>query len=104
MSDEINCHSSRLLEDAGTTTTIADQSSFRPVDEFAVQVVAIRSMLIDAMDRMIRVDLSQYPPAVLAELSALVRRVRATSPDSVLAEITDAKIGGIIALCGDANI
>jgi hypothetical protein len=41
---------------------------------------------------------------VLAELSALARCVRATSPDSVLAEIADAKIGRIIALCGDANI
>ena len=61
-------------------------------------------MLIDAMDRMIRVDHSQYSPTVLAELSGLVRRVRATSPDSVLAEIADAKIGRIIGLCGNANI
>jgi hypothetical protein len=104
MSDEINCHSSRLLEDAGTTTVIAEQSSSQPINEFAIQFVEIRSILIDTMDRMIEADRSRYSLGVLAELSALVRRVRATSPDSVLAEIADAKIGRIIALCGDANI
>jgi hypothetical protein len=104
MSDEINCPSNRFLTTAGTITAIADQSSSRPINEFAIQIVEIRSMLINAMDRMFGVDHSQYSPDVLAELSALVRRVRATSPDSVLADIADAKIGRIIALCGDANI
>jgi hypothetical protein len=43
-------------------------------------------------------DNTLYPTAVLAELSALVRRVRATSPDSALADVADAKIGRIVAL------
>ena len=104
MSDKINCQSNRFLATAGTTTTISDRSSSQPINEFSIQVAEIRSMLINAMDRMFGVDHSQYSPDVLAELSALVRRVRATSPDSVLADIADAKIGRIIALCGDANI
>ena len=104
MSEEIKSHSNRILATADTTTTTADPSSSRPVNELAIQFVEIRSLLIHAMDRMFRVDHPQYSPDALAELSALVRRVRATSPDSVLADIADAKIGKIIALCGNANI
>jgi hypothetical protein len=40
---------------------------------------------------------------VLAELSALVRRVQATSPDSALADIAAAKIGRILAPGGSDN-
>lgn len=104
MSDEINCHSNRFLATAGTTTAITDQLSSRPINGLAIRIVEIRPMLINAMDRMLGVDHSQYSPDVLAELSALVRRVRATSSDSVLADIADAKIGRIVALYGDANI
>jgi hypothetical protein len=104
MSDEINCHSNRFPATAGTTTAITDQSSSRPKNELAIQIVEIRLMLINAMDRMFGVDHSQYSPDVLEELSALVRRVRATSPHSVLADIADAKIGRIVALYGEANI
>jgi hypothetical protein len=104
MPDEINRHSKRFSVTVGTTTTIADPFSTRPINEFVIQVVEIRLVFIEAMDRMFRVDHPQYSPDVLAELSALVRRVRATSPDSVLADIADAKIGKIIALCGNANI
>ncbi|WP_262270521.1 hypothetical protein [Microvirga yunnanensis] len=104
MSEEINCHSNRFLATPSATTIIGDPSSSQPLNESPPKVTEIRSVLPDAMGRLFRVDDSQYPPALLAELSALVRRVRASSPNSVLADIADTKIGRIIALCEDANI
>jgi hypothetical protein len=72
MSDGINCYSTRLVKDAGTKTVIADQYSSQPINEFAIQIGGMRSMLINTMDRLFEVDRSQYSLDVLAELSALV--------------------------------
>jgi predicted ATP-dependent serine protease len=103
MSDEINQYRNRYPETASITIVAADQSSTTRIDGSSPQFIETNSMSIDVVDRVFEADDTLYPTAVLAELSALVRRVRATSPDSALADIADAKIGKIIALYGGNN-
>jgi hypothetical protein len=100
MSDEINQYWDCFLETASMTIVVADQSSTTRVDPSSTQFIEINSMSIDVVNRVFNAYDTLYPTAVLAELSALVRRVRATSPDSALADIADAKIGRIVALHG----
>jgi predicted ATP-dependent serine protease len=103
MSDEINQYRDRFLETASMTIVAADQSLTTRVDAPSTQFIEINSMSLDGVNRVFKADNRLYPTAVLAELSALVRRVRATSPDSALAAVANAKIGRIIALDGGAS-
>jgi hypothetical protein len=59
--------------------------------------IKINPVFIDVVTPPSTIDNGPYPTAVLMELSMLVRRVQATSPDSALAGIADAKIGKILA-------
>ena len=100
MSDEINQYHDRFLETASMTIVAGDQSPTTRVDASSTQSIQINSMSLDVVNCVFKADNTLYPTAVLAELSALVRRVRATSPDSALADVANAKIGRIIALHG----
>jgi len=57
----------------------------------------------DDADRAFKTGDAFYSAAVLTELSALVRRVRVTSPNSILADIADEKIGRSIGFGCDDN-
>jgi hypothetical protein len=103
MSDEINQYRDRLPATASTTIVAGDQSPTTHVDAPSTRFIEIGSRSIDVMKHIFKADNTLYPAAVLAELSALVRRVRATSPDSALADIADAKIGRILAPGGSDN-
>lgn len=103
MSDEINHRRSRFLEIASISTTGADPSSVTHVDAFSFLTLKVHLTHNDGMNRVLKTDNKLYPAAVLAELSILVRNVRAVSPDSALAAIADAKIGRSIALGGNDN-
>jgi hypothetical protein len=97
MSDEINQYRDRFPTTTSMTIVAADQSPTSHVDVPSTQFIEIGSMSIDVVKHMFKADNTLYPAAVLAELSALVRRVQATSPDSALADIAAAKIGRILA-------
>jgi hypothetical protein len=97
MSDEINQHRDRFPT-TSMTIVAADQSPTSHVDTPTTEFIEINSMSINVINRVFQSTNTLYPTAVLAELSALVRCVRATSPNSALADLADAKIGRIIAL------
>ena len=101
MSDESNHRRSRFLEIASLSTAGADPSSVTHVDAFSFPTLEVYLTPNDGMNRMFKTDDKLYPAAVLAELSILVRNVRAVSPDSALAAIADAKIVRSIALVGN---
>jgi hypothetical protein len=97
VSDEVNYHRSRFLETASMTIAAADLSSATRIDAASTQSAEINPVLIDAVSPVSTTDNRLYSTTVLAELSVLVRRVRAASPDSALADIADVKIGRILA-------
>jgi hypothetical protein len=97
MSDEINQYRDRFPATTSMTIVAADQSPTTHVDAPSTRFIEMGSMAIDVVKHMFKADNTLYPAAVLAELSALVRRVRAASPDSALADIADVKIGRILA-------
>jgi hypothetical protein len=97
VSDEVNYHRSRFLETASTTIPTTDLSPATRIDASSTQYVEINPVLIDVVSPVSKTDNQFYPTAVLAELSALVRRVRAVAPGSALADIADVKIGRILA-------
>ena len=103
MSDEINHRRSRFLEIASISTAGADPSSVTHVDAIFFPTLEVHLTPNDGMNRMFKTDNKLYSADVLAELSILVRNVRAVSPDSALAAIADAKIGRSIALVGNDN-
>jgi len=103
MPDEINHHRVALLDAARTTIAIADRSSVKRLDASSIRPVSIDSMSDDAADQAIRTGNNLYSAAVLAELGALVRRVRVTSPDSILADIAEEKIGRSTGFGGSDN-
>lgn len=100
MSDEINQYRNRVLETTSITIATADQLPATRIEASLMQSVEINPVFIDVVTPPSTIDNGPYPAAVLMELSVLVRRVRATSPDSALAGIADAKIGRIVALHG----
>ena len=93
MSAEINHRRGHLLDTTSMTMALTDQSSVTPIGASPTQSAEIRVASNGAPNRAPKADDTLYPAAVLAELSALVRSVRAISPESVLADIADAKIG-----------
>jgi hypothetical protein len=97
MSDAISQYRARFPTPS-MTIVAADQSPTSRVDAPSTQLIEINSMSINVINRVFKSNNTLYPTAVLAELSALVRRVRSTSPNSALADLADAKIGKIIAL------
>lgn len=103
MSDEINHHRSRFPETVSMTIAANDHSPAIHIYASSTRSVEINSMFADVLNRVVKTENRLYPTAILAELSALVRSVRATSPDSALAEIADAKIGRILARGGGDN-
>ena len=103
MSDEINPHRRRFPETGAMTIAAADQPPTIRIDASSTRSVEINSMVIETVNRVLEADNGHYPTAVLAELSAVVRSLRATSPDSALADIADAKIGRILARGGGDN-
>jgi hypothetical protein len=103
VSDEINHHRSRFLETASMTIATADLSSATRIDASSTRYVEINPVLINVVNSASTTDNGLYPTAVLAELSALVRRVRAISPDSALADIAGTKIERILAHGGGDN-
>jgi hypothetical protein len=88
------------LETARKTIAPADRSSVVRLDASSIRPVDIDLRSDDIADRGLKSGDTTYSAAVLAELSALVRRVRVVSPDSILAGIADAKIGRSIGLGG----
>ena len=103
MSDETNHRRSRLLDTASISIAGADPSSVTHADALSSPAVEVHLTPNDGINRMLKTDNKLYPAAVLAELSILVRNVRAVSPDSVLAAMADSKIGRSIALGGNDN-
>jgi hypothetical protein len=103
MSDEINLYRDHFPTTTSMTIVAADQPPTSHVDKPSTQFIEIGSMSIDVVKHMFNADNTLYPAAVLAELSALVRRVQATSPDSALADIAAAKIGRILTPGGSDN-
>jgi hypothetical protein len=103
MSDEINHRRSRFLKTASISMTGVDPSSATYEDALFSPIVEVQLTPDAGMNRALKTDNNLYPAAVLAELSILVHHVRATSPDSALAAIADAKIGRSIALGGNDN-
>ena len=103
MSDQINHHRRRSPETGPMTIIAVDQPPIILIDASSTRSVEINSMVIETVNRVFKADNGHYPTAVLAELSAVVRSLRATSPDSALADIADAKIGRILARGGGDN-
>jgi hypothetical protein len=103
MSEEINHRRSRFLEIASLSMAGADPASATYEDALSSPIVEVPLTSDDGMNRVLKTNNNLYPAALLAELSILVRHVRATSPDSALAAIADAKIGRSIALGGNDN-
>jgi hypothetical protein len=97
MSDKFNHHRTRFLEAASMTIAAADLLSATRMDASSTQSAEVNPVLTDVVSPVSTTDNRLYPTTVLAELSALVRRVRAASPDSALADIADVKIGRILA-------
>ncbi|MBD2750607.1 hypothetical protein IC232_28560 [Microvirga sp. BT688] len=100
MSDEINRYQNRVLETTSITSATADQLPATRIGVSSMRPIEINLVFIDVVTPPSTIDNGPYPTAVLMELSVLVRRVRATSPDSALAGIADAKIGKILARGG----
>jgi type IV secretory pathway TrbF-like protein len=103
MPNEINHRRSRFLETASILMAGADPTSATYEDALSSPIVEVQLTPDAGMNRAIKTNNNRYPADVLAELSILVRNVRATSPDSALAAIADAKIGRSIALGGNDN-
>jgi hypothetical protein len=103
MSDEINHRRNRFSETGAMAIAATDQSSVSRTNSCSAQFVRTHGVSDDGMKQMLKADNTFYPTTVLAEMSALVRNVRATSPDSALAAIADAKIGSSIALSGGGS-
>ncbi|KLK89819.1 hypothetical protein AA309_29140 [Microvirga vignae] len=104
MSDQIKHSRLRFLEAASMTIAAVDRLSITRMDASSTQSAEIDLIFSDVMNRELKDDSMLYPTAVLAELSALVRSVRATSPNSTLATIAETKIQRIIALGGGYNV
>jgi len=100
MPDDINHNRIPRLDAARTTIATADRSSVIRLDASSIQPVGRNLRSDDVWDQGLKAGDPIYSAAVLAELSALVRRVRVISPDSILADIADAKIGRSIGLGG----
>lgn len=80
------------LDAMRTTIATADRAPAIRLDASSIRSEGIDLRSDDVADRGLTAGDTLYSAAVLAELSALVRRVRVISPDSVLADIADAKI------------
>ncbi len=104
MSHEINHHGSRFLEREPMHVPPINQSTAQGPILCTRSSVETHRLPNGGKDQTLATEHTLYSAAVLAELSALARDVRAMSPNSILADIADTKISRSIALCDDDNM